>query len=147
MTPKPCAVYHPLRYNASLAGSRGACSRAACSHLCLLVPAGHRCACPDQQPPPKRAAHELACDAAVEAPRALPRQCPCENGGLCTEAADGALQCVCRPPLQPPFCAGAAGEAAGRTATSAAVLVPVLLLAVLALGAAAAWFVVRKRPL
>ncbi|XP_026327983.1 low-density lipoprotein receptor-related protein 2 isoform X3 [Hyposmocoma kahamanoa] len=146
VNPSAVKVYHPLRYNASLAGTRGACSRAACSHLCLLVPAGHRCACPDQQPPPKRVMHELACDAAVEAERAAPRVCPCENGGRCAEAEDGSLECVCRPPLQPPFCAGAAGTAAGRTATSAAVLVPVLLLVVLALGAAAAWFVVRKRP-
>lgn len=85
--------------------------------------------------------------AAVEVERALPRVCPCENGGQCAEAEDGSLECVCRPPLQPPFCASAAATAAGRTATSAAVLVPVLLLVILSLGAATAWFVIRKRPL
>lgn len=52
-------MYHPLRYNSS----RGGCSRAPCSHLCLAVPGGRRCACPDALTPPKRATHELACDA------------------------------------------------------------------------------------
>lgn len=53
-------VYHPLRYNTSV-GS--ACARSPCSHLCLLVPGGRRCACPDQQQQPKRITQELTCDA------------------------------------------------------------------------------------
>lgn len=38
------AVYHKARYNTSLTSP---CSDSACSHLCLIVPGGHRCTCPD----------------------------------------------------------------------------------------------------
>ncbi|XP_045450693.1 low-density lipoprotein receptor-related protein 2 [Melitaea cinxia] len=139
VNPSAVKVYHPLRYNSS----RGGCSRAPCSHLCLAVPGGRRCACPDALTPPKRATHELACDAPVEPARPAPQVCRCENGGRC--AWDGAaLQCECRAPLAPPLCARAAAAAAGRA--PAAVLVPVLLLLALALAGAAAWLVVRKRP-
>lgn len=86
---------------------------------------------------------KLSCVAA-EVPRPLPRVCPCQNGGVCAEAADGALECVCRAPLQPPLCARAAATA---RAAPAAVLVPVLLVLLLAVAGAAAWFVIRKRPL
>ncbi|CAH2090680.1 unnamed protein product [Euphydryas editha] len=140
VNPSAVKVYHPLRYNVS----RGGCARSPCTHLCLAVPAGRRCACPDALTPPKRAAHELACDAPVEPRRPLPRVCPCENGGRCSEDAEGALQCECRAPLAPPLCARAAAATAERA--PAAVLVPVLLLLALALGAAVAWFVVRRRP-
>lgn len=83
----------------------------------------------------------------MEAPRPLPRACPCENGGTCAEEEDGSLRCVCRAPLEPPLCAAAAAATAARAATAAAVLVPVLLLLLLTLAGAAAWFVIRKRPL
>lgn len=80
--------------------------------------------------------------------RPLPRICRCENGGTCKEReGEAELECVCRAPLAPPFCAEAAPATAARAAGSAAVLVPVLLLLLVALGGAAAWFVIRKRPL
>lgn len=137
-------VYHPARYNTSL-DMRNDCARSPCSHLCLAVPAGRRCACPDLLPPPKRATHAPACDAAAEPPRPLPRVCPCRNGGTCSEDDAGELTCACLAPLLPPFCAEAA--AATRGPSAGAVLVPVLLVLVLAAAAAAAWFVIRKRPL
>ncbi|XP_045536115.1 low-density lipoprotein receptor-related protein 2 [Papilio machaon] len=153
VNPSAVKVYHPRRYNAT--GLRGAaCARLPCSHLCLAVPAGRRCACPDQLQPPKRATQLLACDAAVESPRALPLACPCENGGTCEASAGGAggaggvggedaVVCRCRAPLQPPHCAAPAAPRAG----SAHVLLPALLAAALALAAAAAaFFVIRKRP-
>ncbi|XP_059057986.1 low-density lipoprotein receptor-related protein 2 [Achroia grisella] len=143
VNPSAVKVVHPRR--AAPAESSGAC--AACSHLCLGVPGGRRCACPDLLPPPKRAALDRACDAAVESPRALPRVCPCENQGRCEEEEQGALRCVCPAGRAPPLCAGGAGGAGGaRGAAAAAVLVPVVLVLVLVLGAAAAWFFIRKRP-
>ncbi|XP_052741747.1 low-density lipoprotein receptor-related protein 2 [Bicyclus anynana] len=145
VNPSAVKVYHPLRYNMSLS-ARGACARSPCSHLCLAVPAGRRCACPDLLTPPKRATHELACDAAIEPPRPLPRACPCQNGGTCSEAADGGVQCACRAPLAPPYCASAAAATQARASSAAAVVVPVLLVLLLALAAAAGWFIVRKRP-
>lgn len=147
--PAAVKVYHPLRYNST----RGdACPPGACSHLCLPVPGGHRCACPEQgsgqQSPvtPKRPPAERAvCDAPAESPRFEPRACPCHNGGVCSPDETGELSCSCRPPLQPPLCATA--SASTSRAPPAAIAVPLALLALLALGAAAAWFVVRKRPL
>lgn len=84
---------------------------------------------------------------AAEPERPLPRACPCENGGTCVEDEAGGVSCSCRAPLQPPLCATAAAATHARSTTAAAVLVPVLLLLVLALAGAAAWFVIRKRPL
>ncbi|KAJ0178036.1 hypothetical protein K1T71_005859 [Dendrolimus kikuchii] len=143
VNPSAVKVYHPRRYNTTV---RSSCARSACSHLCLSVPGGRRCACPDQQAPPKRITQELACDAPVEPARPMPRVCPCENGGTCVEGEGGVLECACRAPLQPPLCASAEASTAARAATTAAVLVPVLLLLLVALGGTAAWFVVRKRP-
>ncbi|KAI5632398.1 low-density lipoprotein receptor domain class A domain-containing protein [Phthorimaea operculella] len=151
--PPPKRATQELNCDAVPAGRRCACpdqqpppKRATQELNCDAVPAGRRCACPDQQPPPKRATQELNCDAAVEIERPLPRICPCQNGGTCQEAADGSLECVCRAGLAPPYCATAAASTGSRAAGSAAVLVPVLLILVLGLGAAAAWFVIRKRP-
>ncbi|CAK1544808.1 unnamed protein product [Leptosia nina] len=143
VNPAAVKVYHPARYNTSLA-ERAACSKTPCSHLCLAVPAGHRCACPDQQYAPKRATHEVPCDAAVEPPRALPLACPCQNGGTCSEKSDGEIVCACRPGLQPPYCAQAEASADARAAP--ALIVPLLLVVLLAIAGAAAWFVIRKRP-
>lgn len=57
-------VYHAARYNTSL---HNPCHSSACSHLCLLVPGGRRCACPDNtaQPPSHRTTAEVICDAGM----------------------------------------------------------------------------------
>ncbi|XP_063382257.1 low-density lipoprotein receptor-related protein 2 isoform X1 [Cydia fagiglandana] len=141
VNPSAVKVYHPRRYNTSVTSG---CSSNPCSHLCLAVPGGRRCACPDSAAPkPKGIAQEQACDAAAEVPRPLPRICPCQNGGVCSETTSGELECICRAPLLPPYCAEAA---ASTRAAPAAVLVPVLLVLLLAIAGAAAWFVIRKRP-
>lgn len=84
---------------------------------------------------------------AVEPPRPLPRVCPCENGGTCEEDGAGGVRCACGAAGAGPTCARAPAAAAARAATAAAVLVPLLLVLLLALAGAAAWFVIRKRPL
>lgn len=54
-------VYHPQRYNTTLDNK---CLRGQCSHLCLLVPGGHHCACPDNTTPiSHRSTLEVVCDA------------------------------------------------------------------------------------
>lgn len=54
-------VYHENRYNTSL---KNPCFKSACSHLCLLVPGGRRCACPDNSVQPShRSTAEVVCDA------------------------------------------------------------------------------------
>lgn len=54
-------VYHEARYNTSL---KNPCFKSTCSHLCLLVPGGRRCACPDNSiQPSHRSTAEVVCDA------------------------------------------------------------------------------------
>lgn len=38
------SVYHKAKYNLTLSNP---CKNNPCSHLCLIVPGGHRCSCPD----------------------------------------------------------------------------------------------------
>lgn len=57
----PFSVYHELRYNTTL---NNPCYRNPCSHLCLLVPGGRRCSCPDNTVPTShRSTAEVVCDA------------------------------------------------------------------------------------
>lgn len=54
-------MYHDQRYNTSLENK---CHSSPCSHLCLLVPGGHHCACPDNTAPiSHRSTAEVICDA------------------------------------------------------------------------------------
>ena len=92
-------MYHPLRYNNTVSNP---CSKSECSHLCLLVPGGHRCSCPDTWMASSHKKSEIVCDAASEGPRPLPLICPCENGGVCKKLDDAeekgdALICSCPP--------------------------------------------------
>lgn len=59
--PSSVKIYHSLRYNLTL---RNPCSDSTCSHLCLLVPGGRRCACPDNTiPTSHRTTIDVVCDA------------------------------------------------------------------------------------
>lgn len=60
--PAGVKIYHENRYNTSL---KNPCFKSTCSHLCLLVPGGWRCACPDNsvQPQNHRSTAEVICDA------------------------------------------------------------------------------------
>ena len=58
----PLLVYHQLRYNTSISDP---CHNSHCSHLCLIVPGGHRCACPDGSAARKSSASEAMCDAGM----------------------------------------------------------------------------------
>lgn len=59
--PSGVKVYHVQRYNTSLPN---ACNNNPCTHLCLLVPGGRRCACPDNNiPTTHRSTAEVVCDA------------------------------------------------------------------------------------
>lgn len=61
VNPSGVKVYHENRYNTSL---KNPCFKSSCSHLCLLVPGGRRCACPDNTVQPShRSTAEIVCDA------------------------------------------------------------------------------------
>jgi len=82
--------------------------------------------------------------------RALPepRVCQCENGGLCRERA-GLLECDCPAEYLGSRCELLVGgsRTGGLSGGVAPILIPILVLLLLALGAGAAFYVYRKRPL
>lgn len=58
-----CSVLHDLKYNTTLPNS---CRGNQCSHLCLIVPNGHRCSCPDSSVmPAHKTKAEIICDAPI----------------------------------------------------------------------------------
>lgn len=141
------SVYHPGRYNTSV-GDR--CSGSACSHLCLLVPGGRICACPEGSD-----SGQGGCGAASERPRPAPLACPCRNGGQCREpdtsvsgASAGALSCDCPAGYVGDTCDVRVARPSSANAPSlAAVLLPILLVLLIALAATVLFIYIRKRPL
>lgn len=70
-SPGGVKVYHQLRYNTTL---RDPCHSVECSHLCVAVPKGHRCMCPDRQGPLSPVViSDIICDATIERERPAPR--------------------------------------------------------------------------
>lgn len=146
VNPSGVKVYHNLRYNTTIAKR---CENNACSHLCLLVPLGYRCSCPDAPGTPMhRTKAEITCDAPSEEARPAPRVCACQNGGLCKESDTGDLMCQCAEGFFGQFCDvyKAHSRTPGSTNT-AAIVIPIVVI-LLVLGAATGvWFFLRKRPL
>lgn len=150
VNPAGVKVYHAERYNTTL---NNPCAKSSCTHLCLLVPGGRRCACPDNTSPVQshRSTAEVICDAPAERPRPSPRICACRNGGACVEDSAGELACECLPYFEGKLCdrtAGGAGAAGGDHGNAvAAVLVPLTVIVLVMAAAAGVWYVIRKRPL
>lgn len=145
--PSAVKVYHPERYNTTL---NNPCAKSSCSHLCLLVPGGRRCACPDNTAPPTshRSTVEVICDAAAERPRPEPRICQCQNGGLCSADDNGDLICDCLPNFMGEFCERSlGGPAAPGQNNVAAIVVPIMVILLVLIAAGGVWYVIRKRPL
>ncbi|XP_063240571.1 low-density lipoprotein receptor-related protein 2 [Bacillus rossius redtenbacheri] len=143
VNPSSVKVYHKLRYNTTLSN---ACAGSRCTHLCLLVPGGHRCKCPDNTD--SHNSGETQCDAASEAPRPAPRVCPCRNGGLCKETAVGTLECDCPVDFGGGHCEHFLGtsQASAADTSTAAIVVPVVVVLFLLLAGAALYFVLWKKP-
>lgn len=146
VNPSGVKVYHDLRYNTTV---NNPCRNNDCSHLCLLVPAGYRCSCPDiAATTAYRTKAEITCDAPSERPRPAPRICPCQNGGLCRESETGDLVCECPEFFSGQYCDVHVlhSRTPGETNT-AAIVIPIVVI-LLVLGAATGvWFFIRKRPL
>lgn len=138
-------MYHPLRYNTSISNP---CLNNDCSHLCLLVPGGHRCSCPDSSVPSShRTKAEIKCDAPAERSRPDPKVCRCQNGGFCREDNDSNLVCECPENFLGQYCdIHTARNTASAASDTVAIVVPLVIFILLGL-AAGAWFFVRKRPL
>lgn len=83
----------------------------------------------------------------AERPRALPRICPCQNGGYCMENEEGELVCDCLKEFTGKNCEKFLGQqhSAGGSNT-AAILVPILILVLIG-AAVGSWYIIKKRPL
>ncbi|XP_017778488.1 PREDICTED: low-density lipoprotein receptor-related protein 2 isoform X2 [Nicrophorus vespilloides] len=144
VNPSGVKVYHDLRYNTSI---KNPCGSVECSHLCLLVPNGYRCLCPDSPSLiPHRGKAEIICDAGSEKPRSLPKICTCLNGGLCREKEDK-LVCECQENFLGEFCeihtAHSRTPSGSNTAT---ILIPIFVILLVIGAATGVWFYLRKRP-
>ncbi|XP_066250185.1 low-density lipoprotein receptor-related protein 2 [Euwallacea similis] len=145
LNPSSVKVLHDLRYNVSVPN---ACKSNQCSHLCLIVPNGHRCSCPDSSVMPShKTKAEIICDAPIDPERALPRVCQCQNGGLCREDLEGQLVCECLPSYQGQFCdILTASGSSDQDGTATAVVVPIVVILLILGAATGVWFFIRKRP-
>lgn len=147
VNPSGVKVYHSLRYNTS---ATNPCRNNDCSHLCLLVPAGYKCSCPDTGSAyAYRTKAEINCDAPSERPRPSPRVCGCQNGGVCREAESSAnLTCECPENFVGQFCdVHVAHSRTPGGVNTAAIVVPIVVVLLLLGAATGVWFFIRKRPL
>ncbi|KAK9680220.1 Low-density lipoprotein receptor domain class A [Popillia japonica] len=144
LNPSGVKVYHDAKYNTSLVNY---CDKNHCSHLCVLVPTGHRCLCPDSAVQNHKKA-DITCDAAAESPRPEPRVCKCQNGGLCIESeGTDELQCNCLMDFHGDFCEIQLGLSKSAGASNAtAIVVPIIVILLVLGSAVGVWFFIRKRP-
>ncbi|XP_073976140.1 low-density lipoprotein receptor-related protein megalin isoform X3 [Rhodnius prolixus] len=140
VNPTGVKVYHKAKYNLTLSNP---CKNNPCSHLCLIVPGGHRCSCPDNTNIRVSSA-EVLCDSAAEEPLPLPRICHCRNGGICRE--DGAdLVCACPQDYSGSDCETLVQRTRAPGSGSTALVIPIVILLVIA-AAGAIFYFIRKRP-
>ncbi|KAL3854509.1 hypothetical protein ACJMK2_013774 [Sinanodonta woodiana] len=101
LLPKTAKVAHQLRVDLTV---KNRCPRTGnqCSHLCLLIPGGFRCACPEKTT--FRDNDMFICDAASETSKPLPKGCGCWNGGTCIRSNDSEILCHCPPGYSGEFC-------------------------------------------
>ncbi|XP_066998103.2 low-density lipoprotein receptor-related protein 2 [Anabrus simplex] len=143
VNPSGVKVYHPLRYNTSYPDP---CHNNPCTHLCVAIPGGHRCLCPDNAI--SRGGSEINCDAPKEGQRPPPRVCKCQHGGVCREPTAGNLECECPPDFLGSFCDiyVQRTRAPGEGPNTAAIVIPIIVCLLVLLSAGVVYFVLRKRP-
>ncbi|XP_065212523.1 low-density lipoprotein receptor-related protein 2 isoform X2 [Planococcus citri] len=142
VNPSSVKAYHASKYNTSLSNP---CKNSPCSHLCLIIPGGMSCACPDNSKP-RTGISEVFCDAASEQPRAAPQVCSCENGGICKEGTkEEQLVCECPPQFSGPYCEVHAKQSFTQIFNRSNLLYP-FVIGVVLISAILIFFVLRKRP-
>ncbi|XP_035827354.1 low-density lipoprotein receptor-related protein 2 [Aplysia californica] len=101
--PKGVKVLHINRYNISI---KSECRNMECSHLCLVIPGGAKCACPEGAGF-VQGTGETVCDAARSGQtKPMPwEDCRCLNGGTCSQE-DNQVQstCICPPEFSGELC-------------------------------------------
>ncbi|XP_052813290.1 low-density lipoprotein receptor-related protein 2-like isoform X2 [Mya arenaria] len=91
--PSSVRVFHRLRVDLQI---KPRCPRSGkrCSHICLLIPDGFQCACPDGTSFLPGSIY--ACDAAREDVKPEPKVCACWNGGDCIRGDNDKFTCACK---------------------------------------------------
>ncbi|XKL63596.1 hypothetical protein PGB90_005960 [Kerria lacca] len=141
VNPSGVKAYHKLRYNISMTNP---CKNNQCSHLCLIIPGGTSCACPDNSKP-KTGISEMYCDAASELPKPAPQICMCENGGICIGNSNGELKCLCATDFSGPSCELHAKQSRMPFFIRSNLIYP-FVVAILLISAVLLFFVLRKKP-
>uniref|UniRef100_A0A8C9SXP4 Low-density lipoprotein receptor-related protein 2 n=1 Tax=Scleropages formosus TaxID=113540 RepID=A0A8C9SXP4_SCLFO len=116
-------IYQEHRYNRSVPNP----CKDVCSHLCLLRPRGYTCACPQGSLPLSFNPNE--CDAANEAPVAMPSPCRCMNGGTCYSEEEGIPKCKCPYGYAGIYCE--MGKSSGAPAGTVAVLLVMIVILII----------------
>ncbi|VDK47362.1 unnamed protein product [Anisakis simplex] len=76
------------RYSRDVTRATSACAQSSCTHLCVELPANNFiCLCPDFNHP----LDDGSCTATQIEELSLPKQCSCQNGGICN--LDGTCEC------------------------------------------------------
>uniref|UniRef100_X1Z8P5 EGF-like domain-containing protein n=2 Tax=Capitella teleta TaxID=283909 RepID=X1Z8P5_CAPTE len=135
--PKAIKIYQPMKYDRSI---KNRCDNSSCWPLCVLIPGGHDCLCPDHS---KFVAEhgKTICDNPHESPVAEPQKCKCQNGGRCV--GDG-LTCRCRDGYHGDQCQS--GPTSTKSASKiAAVAIPLCLVIAAVVIAGALWFILKRR--
>ena len=130
-------MFSEYRYNTTVSNpcNNGPCPQ---NNLCLLIPGGYRCACPETS-------SEEKCDATNEPPRPSPLRCPCQNRGVCTGV--GTVQCQCPSDYEGVHCETHLLRARTTPSDSVApayIIVPLLLIIAVLGGAAVYVFFFRR---
>jgi low density lipoprotein-related protein 2 len=141
VNPTSVKVFHQLRYNSSIVNP---CKKNQCSHLCLLIPNGYRCACPENTI--FRIGSNTTCDAAFEQEKPSPQSCHCENGGVCKVGVDG-LECICQEDFSGQTCNQHVQRRRlePESISTAAYIIPIVLILLLSLAGLAFFIFLKKK--
>ncbi|XP_041374759.1 low-density lipoprotein receptor-related protein 2-like [Gigantopelta aegis] len=139
--PSGMKVFHVSRYDLAV---KNPCIKSSCSHLCLLVPNGYRCACPDGTAfeDPSR----TLCAAAEEVEKPIPIECKCRNGGTCTKTSDSnTVSCDCPPGYLGEFCESAQVQMLPSETNVLAIALPLVILAALVVFVTVSFLIIRRK--
>lgn len=134
-------VFSEYRYNTSVSNP---CLNSPCTHLCVLIPGGYRCACPDSTIQVQTGS-EVSCDTTQERPRPSPLRCPCQNRGICV--GDGQVQCECPNDYEGVYCEThlLRRPTPSESVAPAYIIVPILLIILAGLAGAAVYVFFFRR--